>query len=118
MSAVAARYVGMRVVRGSGAPGSPLDVLSDRELEVLAEVARARSNAAIAEVLFISERSVEKHVAAILWKLGIVDDGSTNRRVSAALLYLTHAAERHAAALHTAALHTAALHTAELPTAV
>lgn len=71
--------------------GSPLDVLSERELEVLAEVARARSNAAIAATLFISERSVEKHIAAILLKLGIVDDGVTNRRVSAALAYLTHA---------------------------
>lgn len=70
--------------------GSPLDALSERELEVLAEVACARSNAAIAAALFISERSVEKHIAAILLKLGIVDDGVTNRRVSAALTYLAH----------------------------
>lgn len=68
-----------------------LAVLSNRELEVLAEVARARSNAAIAASLFISERSVEKHIAAILMKLGIADDGTTNRRVAAALAYLTHA---------------------------
>lgn len=80
-------------VSGADPQWSPLDVLSDRELEVLAEIARARSNAAIADVLFISERSVEKHVAAILWKLGIVDDGSTNRRVSAALVYVRHTAE-------------------------
>ncbi len=69
--------------------GTPLAGLSNRELQVLAEVARARSNAAIAAVLFISERSVEKHVAAILMKLGIADDGTTNRRVSAALTYLS-----------------------------
>jgi DNA-binding NarL/FixJ family response regulator len=66
-----------------------LAALSNRELEVLAEVARARSNAAIAASLFISERSVEKHIAAILMKLGIAEDGTTNRRVAAALTYLS-----------------------------
>ncbi len=83
----------LRIAAPALARRSPLDVLSERELEVLAEVARARSNAAIADVLFISERSVEKHIAAILWKLRIVDDGSTNRRVSLALAYLAHVAE-------------------------
>lgn len=77
--------------RRAGAAGSPLAVLSEREVEVLAEVAKGRSNAAIGEVLYISERSVEKHVASILLKLGIRDDGATNRRVSAALAYLAHA---------------------------
>lgn len=69
---------------------SPLECLTDRECEV-AELAGARSNAAIAAALLISERSVEKHISSILMKLGIADDGVTNRRVSAALVYLTHA---------------------------
>lgn len=65
-----------------------LDRLTPRELEVLAELAAGCSNSAIAAALFLSERSVEKHVASILMKLDIVDDGATNRRVSAALSYL------------------------------
>jgi DNA-binding NarL/FixJ family response regulator len=69
---------------------SPLDVLTERELDVLDELARARSNAAIASSLCLSERSVEKYVASILCKLGIVDDGATNRRVSAVLMYVAH----------------------------
>ena len=73
-------------------PRSPLDALSDREVEVLGEVAKGRSNASIGEVLYISERSVEKHVASILRKLGIPDDGSVNRRVSATLAYLARGA--------------------------
>jgi DNA-binding NarL/FixJ family response regulator len=69
---------------------SPIERLTERELAVLAELARARSNAAIAAELCLSERSVEKYIAAILQKLGIVDDGFTNRRVSAALLFRAH----------------------------
>jgi len=85
--------VGALIDRRAGAAGSPLAVLTDREVEVLAEVAKGRSNAAIGEVLYISERSVEKHVASILLKLGIRENGATNRRVSAALAYLAHAPE-------------------------
>lgn len=39
-----------------------IDRLTPRELEVLGEVAKGRNNAAIGEVLFISERAVEKHI--------------------------------------------------------
>ena len=63
--------------------------LTGREIEVLAELAAGRSNSAIAGALFLSERSVEKHVASIMMKLDIFDDGATNRRVSAALSYLS-----------------------------
>lgn len=69
----------------------PLAALTAREREILAEVAAGKSNAAIAATVFLSERSVEKHVASILLKLGITDDAATNRRVKAALAWLAGA---------------------------
>jgi len=53
--------------------GGPLDVLSDRERDVLAEVARGRSNAEIAEQLFMSPLTAKTHVSRILAKLGLRD---------------------------------------------
>ena len=46
-----------------------LEKLSDREREVLAFMAEGRTNQAIAERLFITERTVEKHVKSIFGKL-------------------------------------------------
>lgn len=50
-----------------------LDSLTERETEVLREIAAARSNAQIGERLFISEGTVKTHVQAILQKLGVRD---------------------------------------------
>jgi two-component system, NarL family, response regulator LiaR len=47
--------------------------LSERELEVLRLIAAGLSNAAIAEKLFISERTVKGHVSNILGKLHMLD---------------------------------------------
>lgn len=62
--------------------------LTQREIEVLGAVATGRSNAAIAERLFITHRAVEKHINSIFAKLGLYDDRDVNRRVSAVLAYL------------------------------
>ena len=51
-------------------------------------MAEGRSNAAIAEILVVSERSVEKHVANIFSKLGLAPSGADHRRVLAVLRYL------------------------------
>jgi DNA-binding NarL/FixJ family response regulator len=67
---------------------SPLRRLTARELETLTEVARGRSNLAIAADFRISERAVEKHVNSIFAKLGLVDDRDVNRRVTATLMML------------------------------
>ena len=67
---------------------SVLDRLSERESEVLAEMAAGGSNAAIGEALFISARSVEKHINSILAKLDLPPTEDSNRRVRAVLLYL------------------------------
>jgi DNA-binding NarL/FixJ family response regulator len=65
-----------------------LEELSDREREVLGLMAEGRSNRAIAERLFITERTVEKHVKGIFTKLRIPARADDHRRVLAVLAYL------------------------------
>jgi DNA-binding NarL/FixJ family response regulator len=66
----------------------PIDELSEREREVLALMAEGRSNRAIGDRLFITERTVEKHVKSILTKLRIPQSADDHRRVLAVLAYL------------------------------
>lgn len=63
--------------------------LTDREHSVLGEMAQGKSNAAIADTLFISDSSVEKHINNIMAKLGLdAGDTTVNRRVAAVLTFL------------------------------
>lgn len=71
------------------ARASPLQALTARELDVLREMARGRTNAVIARELFVSESAVSKHIASIFGKLGLVDTATVDRRVSAVLTYVT-----------------------------
>ncbi len=66
----------------------PTDSLTDREREVLAEVATGASNASIAESLGVSGHAVEKHINSIFSKLGLSGSPSVNRRVQAVLVHL------------------------------
>jgi NarL family two-component system response regulator LiaR len=68
---IAARLV--RELRQAAARRRPLDQLSPRELEVLAALARGRSNRQIARALGIGEETVKAHVSSILAKLGLAD---------------------------------------------
>jgi DNA-binding NarL/FixJ family response regulator len=72
---------------------SPLTELTPRELEILAHVARGRSNQAIADELVLTKRAVEKHINAIFMKLGLTDAADVSRRVKAALVYLSEQPE-------------------------
>ena len=69
--------------------GDPLDVLSDREREVLGLMAEGRSNAGIARQIYVAEGTVEKHVRSILGKLDLPDTSDDHRRVLAVLAYLS-----------------------------
>lgn len=69
--------------------GRLLDTLTDRETEVLSEMAQGKSNAAISETLFISQSAVEKHINSIFSKLTLrPEDGEQHRRVAAVLTFL------------------------------
>jgi DNA-binding NarL/FixJ family response regulator len=66
----------------------PLDVLSEREREVLTLMAQGRSNAGIGRSLWVTEGTVEKHVRSILAKLDLLEVGDDHRRVLAVLTFL------------------------------
>lgn len=68
---------------------SPLNELTDREREVLSEIAQGKSNSAIAESLFLTKRAVEKHINAIFMKLNLADSQDVSKRVKAALMLLS-----------------------------
>lgn len=79
--------VRLLVVGGSRGAGA-LDDLTARERQVLAEMARGKSNAAIAEQLVLTKKAIEKHVGSIFLKLGLPEEHVVSRRVAAVLVYL------------------------------
>ena len=78
--------VGKLMTRRSRA--EPVARLTPREREVLALMAEGRSNVAIAQRLFITEKAVSKHAAGIFAKLDLALSDDDNRRVLAVLAYL------------------------------
>jgi DNA-binding NarL/FixJ family response regulator len=66
----------------------PLEQLSGREREVLALMAEGRSNKAIADRLFVSEYTVQKHVGNIFDTLRLPQSPDDHRRVLAVVAYL------------------------------
>ncbi|MFI6297874.1 LuxR C-terminal-related transcriptional regulator [Nonomuraea sp. NPDC050790] len=72
----------------SNARNEPLAGLTPREREVLEVMAEGRSNAAIAQRLYLSESAVAKHTANIFAKLDLAPSDDDNRRVLAVLAYL------------------------------
>jgi DNA-binding NarL/FixJ family response regulator len=65
-----------------------LGTLTAREQDVLALMAEGRSNSAIADRIFVSERAVEKHISNIFTRLNLPPSDSDHRRVLAVLAYL------------------------------
>jgi DNA-binding NarL/FixJ family response regulator len=81
-SEVVAKLLGRR------AREEPLARLSGREREVLELMAEGRSNSAIAQRLFVTEKAVSKHSTSIFTKLDLAPSDDDNRRVLAVLAYL------------------------------
>jgi DNA-binding NarL/FixJ family response regulator len=67
--------------------------LTDRESTVLALIAEGKSNQAIAQTLYVTEGSVEKHITSVFQKLDLEPDESGNRRVLAALVHIAHSGD-------------------------
>jgi DNA-binding NarL/FixJ family response regulator len=72
------------LMRSASVSWGGVDALTAREREVLAELAKGRSNREIARALHVSEKTVKAHVSSVLAKLGVQD------RTQAALLAVRH----------------------------
>jgi len=68
--------------------GGPLERLTDREGEVLQLMAEGKTNRAISQQLYMSERAVERHVTGIFTKLDLPVTDQDHRRVLAVLAYV------------------------------
>jgi len=66
----------------------PLDNLTSRERQVLAQMAEGRSKVGIARELTVTVAAVERHVTSIFDKLGLHQSPDQHRRVLAVLTYL------------------------------
>jgi DNA-binding NarL/FixJ family response regulator len=66
----------------------PLANLTEREHQVLREMATGKNNAAIARTLFLSERAIEKNINSLFHKLGLSEEEDVHRRVRAVLAFL------------------------------
>jgi DNA-binding NarL/FixJ family response regulator len=87
-SVVDAKVVEALVAENARGEDSPLSQLTPRERDVLREMAEGRNNAAIANALFLTERSVEKVIHSIFLKLGLTWETAVHKRVKAVILYL------------------------------
>jgi DNA-binding NarL/FixJ family response regulator len=76
------------VARKDRVAHSPLAQLTEREREVLGEMAQGKNNAAIAKSLFLTERAIEKHINSLFHKLGLTQETEVHRRVMAVLAFL------------------------------
>jgi DNA-binding NarL/FixJ family response regulator len=76
------------VARKDRVAHSPLAQLTEREREVLGQMAEGKNNAAIAKSLFLTERAVEKHINSLFHKLGLTEETEVHRRVMAVLAFL------------------------------
>lgn len=94
-SLIDSKVVDGLVADRSRAALSPLGQLTARERDVLRKMAEGKNNASIAEVLVVTERSVEKIINSLFMKLGLTWEPSVNKRVMAVILYLAESDQGH-----------------------
>lgn len=70
---VTRRLVESFVARRPAGPAPALSLLTDREIDILREIAAGKSNTEIAAALYLSEGTVKTHITHILAKLGLRD---------------------------------------------
>jgi DNA-binding NarL/FixJ family response regulator len=87
-SVLDSKVVEALVAENARSEESPLNELTPRERDVLREMAEGKNNAAIAEALVLTERSVEKVIHSIFLKLGLRWETAVHKRVKAVVLYL------------------------------
>jgi DNA-binding NarL/FixJ family response regulator len=87
-SVMDSKVVEALVAENARGEDSPLNELTPREGDVLREMAEGKNNAAIAEALVLTERSVEKVIHSIFLKLGLTWETAVHKRVKAVILYL------------------------------
>jgi DNA-binding NarL/FixJ family response regulator len=87
-SVIDPKVVEALVAENARSERSPVNQLTPREHDVLREMAEGKNNAAIAEALFLTERSVEKVIHSIFLKLGLSWEPTVHKRVKAVILYL------------------------------
>jgi DNA-binding NarL/FixJ family response regulator len=87
-SVIDPKVVDALVAENARSESSPLNDLTPRERDVLREMAEGRNNAAIAEALVLTERSVEKAIHSVFGKLGLTWEIAVHKRVKAVILYL------------------------------
>jgi DNA-binding NarL/FixJ family response regulator len=92
-SVIDPKIVEVLVAARARGESSRLAELTERERDVLGEIAQGKSNIAIAESLRLSKRAVEKHTHSIFSKLGLANAEEVSRRVKATLLFLADAEE-------------------------
>jgi DNA-binding NarL/FixJ family response regulator len=93
-SVIDPKVVEVLVAAKARAERSPLSRLTQREREVLAEIAKGKSNNAIADSLVLTKRAVEKHINSIFLKLGLANEQDVSKRVKATLLFLAETDQR------------------------
>lgn len=79
--------VGSLVAHKVRAAQSPLRRLTDREREVLQQMAEGKNNGAIARSLFLGERAIEKRINTMFSRWGLTHETDVHRRVMAVLTF-------------------------------
>jgi DNA-binding NarL/FixJ family response regulator len=92
-SVIDPKIVEVLVEERTRAARSSLSRLTDRERQVLAEIATGKSNSAIAASLMLTKRAVEKHINTIFMKLGLAEVDDVSKRVKATLMFLAERPE-------------------------